>query len=55
MGTLGLKYSAPFYFCLERGVYTGICTGSIDDFLQSIKRVEAKSLSYHIERGDFQK
>lgn len=49
------EYLAPFYFCVDVGVYTGICTGSVKDFLQGIKRVEAKSLSYHIERGDFQK
>jgi hypothetical protein len=46
---------APFYFCVEIGKYTGISAASYEDFLASIKRVEAKSLNFHIERGDFEK
>jgi hypothetical protein len=46
---------APFYFCVDIGVYTGVSAGSYEDFLASIKRVEAKSLNFHLERGDFEK
>ena len=46
---------APFYFCLDIGDYTGISAASYEEFLKSIKQVKAKSLSFHVERGDFQK
>ena len=46
---------APFHFCVDVGDYTGISAVSYKDFLKSIKRVKAKSLSFHVERGDFQK
>lgn len=47
--------NAPFYFCVDVGDYTGISAASYEEFLQSIKQVKAKSLSFHVERGDFQK
>ena len=46
---------APFHFCVDVGDYTGISAVSYKDFLKSIKQVEVKSLSFHVERGDFQK
>ena len=46
---------APFHFCGDIGDYTGISAVSYEDFLTSIKLVKTKSLSFHIERGDFQK
>jgi hypothetical protein len=46
---------APFYFCVDIGKYTGVSAGSYEDFLASIKRVEAKSLNFHLERGDFER
>jgi hypothetical protein len=46
---------APFYFCVDVGQYTGISAASYEDFMTSIRQVEAKSLSFHIEREDFQK
>ena len=46
---------APFHFCVDIGDYTGISAASYKDFLTSIKKVKAKSLSFHVERGDFQK
>jgi hypothetical protein len=46
---------APFYFCVDIGEYTGITAASYEDFLTSIKKVEAKSLSFHLKRGDFEK
>ena len=46
---------APFHFCVDVGEYTGISAFSYEDFLKSVKKVKAKSLSFHLERGDFQK
>jgi len=46
---------APFYFCVDIGNYTGISAASYEEFLTSIKRVKAESLSFHIVRGDFEK
>lgn len=46
---------APFHFCIDIGDYTGISAASYEDFLKSIKQVKAKSLSFHDQRGDFQK
>jgi hypothetical protein len=46
---------APFHFCTDIGDYTGVSAASYEDFLRSIKRVKAKSLSFHVQRGDFQK
>ena len=45
----------PFYFCVDIGIYTGISAASYEDFLASIKKVEAKSLNFHLTRGDFEK
>jgi hypothetical protein len=46
---------APFYFCIDIGDYTGMSAASYEDFLASIKKVKAKSLSFHVKRGDFEK
>jgi len=49
------KQVAPFNFYTDIGDYTGISAVSYKEFLTSIKNVKAKSLSFHVERGDFQK
>jgi len=49
------KQIAPFHFYADVGDYTGISAASYKEFLKSIKNVKAKSLSFHIERGDFEK
>jgi len=46
---------APLHFFVDIGNYTGISATSYKDFLASIKKVEAKSLSFHVNRGDFEK
>ena len=46
---------APFYFCVDIGKYTGTSAASYEDFLASIKKVEPKSLDFHLNRGDFEK
>ena len=55
MSLRGPEQVAPFYFCVDVDDYTGVSAVSYEDFLTSIKQVKAKSLSFHIERGDFQK
>ncbi len=46
---------APFYFCIDINNYTGISAASYEDFLASIKKVSAKSLYFHLDRGDFKR
>jgi len=46
---------APFYFCVDIGDYTGMSAASYEEFLASIKKVKAKSLNFHLKRGDFEK
>ena len=46
---------APFHFYINISDYTGISATSYKDFLKSIKQVKARSLSFHVERGDFEK
>jgi hypothetical protein len=46
---------APFRFYINIGDYTGVSAASYKDFLKSIKQVKARSLSFHVERGDFEK
>lgn len=48
------KQVAPFYFCIDIGAYTGVSATSYEDFLTSIKKVDARSLSFHLGRGDFE-
>lgn len=45
----------PFHFYVDIDDYTGISAASYEDFLTSIKKVKAKSLSFHVKRGDFEK
>jgi hypothetical protein len=44
-----------FYFCTALGNYTGQSAYSLEDFLQKIKKIEAKSLEFHLFREDFEK
>jgi len=54
--TIGkLEHVAPFHFCININDYTGISAASYEDFLTGIKLVKAKSLSFHLQRGDFEK
>jgi hypothetical protein len=46
---------APFYFYVDIAEYTGVNAASYEDFLTSIKKVKAKSLNFHVKRGDFEK
>jgi hypothetical protein len=46
---------APFHFYVDIGDYTGIRAASYEEFLSCIKKVKAESLSFHVERGDFEK
>ena len=55
MGLGKPEWIAPFHFCTDIGNYTGISAASYEDFIESIRHVKAKSLSFHIQRGDFQK
>jgi hypothetical protein len=55
MSLRNLGHVAPFHFYVGIGDYTGISAASYEEFLASIRQVEAKSLIFHVERGDFEK
>ena len=55
MGFKEPKQVTPFNFYADIGDYTGMSAASYKEFLTNIKQVKAKSLSFHVERGDFQK
>lgn len=49
------KLVAPFHFYVDIGDYTGVSADSYQEFLSSIKKVSAKSLRFHLDRGDFER
>ena len=55
MSQIKTQQFAPFYFCIDIGGYTGVNAASYEEFLTSIKKVDARSLTFHLERGDFEK
>jgi len=55
MSVRKLEQVAPFHFCVDIDDYTGVSAASYEEFLVSIKRVKAKSLSFHVKRGDFER
>ena len=44
-----------FYFFTSIGNYTGASAISLEEFIERIKKVNIKSLEFHLYRGDFQK
>jgi len=44
-----------FYFFTSIGNYTGENATSLEEFVRKIKEVDAKSLEFHLYRGDFEK
>jgi len=44
-----------FYFFTSIGNYTGESASSLKEFMEKINDVNAKSLEFHISRGDFEK
>jgi len=44
-----------FYFFTSIGNYTGENAASLEEFVGKIKEVDAKSLEFHLYRGDFEK
>jgi len=42
-----------FYFFTSIGNYTGENAASLEEFVRKIKEVDAKSLEFHLYRGDF--
>ena len=45
----------PFHFLVDVNMDTGVSADSYETLLASIKKVGAKSLNFHLERGDFEK
>ena len=44
-----------FYFFTSIGNYTGENAASLEEFVKKIKEVDAKSLEFHLHRGDLEK
>ncbi|HML02406.1 MAG TPA: DUF5752 family protein [Candidatus Bathyarchaeia archaeon] len=44
-----------FYFFTSIGNYTGVSAESMEEFVKKILEVNAKSLEFHLYRGDFQR
>jgi len=44
-----------FYFFTSIGNYTGESVASLEEFVKKIKEVDAKSLEFHLYRGDLEK
>lgn len=44
----------PFYFFTDIGQYTGIHAISLLDFYNKLRSLDAKSIDFHMNRGDFQ-
>jgi len=44
-----------FYFFTSIGNYTGESATSLKEFVEKINEVNAKSLEFHLYRGDFEK
>jgi DNA-binding Lrp family transcriptional regulator len=45
---------AAFHFYTEIGQPTGFSAESLKDYYEIVKRVDAKSLEFHLYRGDFE-
>jgi len=43
-----------FHFYLEEDKYTGLTAHSLKDFYEVMRKVDLKSLEFHIQRGDFE-
>lgn len=44
----------PFYFFTDIGQYTGTHAISLMDFYNKLPSLDAKSIGFHVDRGDFQ-
>ena len=44
----------PFYFFTDIGQFTGTNAISLMDFYHKLPSLDAKSISFHMDRGDFQ-
>ncbi len=60
-GKIALKEHNPvpqeneFFFNIAVGQYTGLSATSLKEFLEILGKVDAKSLEFHVFRGDFEK
>lgn len=50
-----LPREEAFYFFISIGNYTGESAASLKEFAEKINKVNAKSLEFHLYRGDFEK
>jgi len=55
LATRKLSQKEAFYFFTSIGNFTGRSATSLKDFLKEIREVEARSLEFHLQRGDFER
>ncbi|MEM1592175.1 MAG: hypothetical protein QXT06_03135 [Candidatus Bathyarchaeia archaeon] len=55
MGDVMVPKEKAFYFFTSIGNYTGHSASSLSEFLRKIMEVDAKSLDFHLNRGDFER
>jgi hypothetical protein len=53
--TRRVPYEQGFRFSTGIGEYTGQVATSLEDFAETLKTVELKSIDFHMERCDFEK
>ena len=52
---IDVPFEQGFHFCTNGGRYTGISAVSLADLAEKLKTIDADSISFHLDRGDFQK
>ncbi len=55
MAVRKLSQKEAFYFFTSIGNFTGRSATSLEDFVEEIKEVDARSLEFHLKRRDFEK
>jgi len=50
-----VPYAQGFHFFMPDGHYTGETAMSVYSFLRDLRSVDAQSIKFHLDRGDFKK
>jgi hypothetical protein len=50
-----LPFENGFHFCLDGGKYTGVTATSLNEFNEKLKTIDQKSITFHMQRKDFQR
>jgi alpha-amylase len=50
-----VPYESGFHFYIGLGKYAGVTATSLDEFAGKLQTVPVESITFHFQRGDFQK